>query len=402
MVRIKLKYDAAGFENQEENLRLYQFNEGTATDITNPVNPGPGGNPDTTAHTIEGVVEHFCYFAIGVDKASTGETPSTIKCNILKESIQIKQGDKTKLEGSITSEEKLTEVALSVSGEVYYIRKPDSKTFDLSEFEIDTTAAPFINTGEYSLNIWAKSETVTECIKPLATINVTVTPQEQSSNTGDIQGVILYFVSAPITQRKVLVNDILLKMDSENYAEYIDDVKNIIGSELPEDEIKKALETYAGYPLLKKKQLGALINDIKVSGSNYDTSGFADIEKKINTALTGNEADSRGLELFVKLFKTLNIFNDGNAVFSNSEVDPYKIDIHIKEYNYYLIDGKLDAFVSIMNSLKKSEITDFDEFVTYIEEEINSTSDEQIYNFKVFLKNENGRISYSENIPVPQ
>jgi len=40
-----------------------------------------------------------------------------------------------------------------------------------------------------------------------------------------------------------------------------------------------------------------------------------------------------------------------------------------------------------LNSIKKSEVTDFDEFVAYIEEEINSTSDEQIYNFKVFLKN---------------
>ncbi|NLD47974.1 MAG: hypothetical protein GX660_12395, partial [Clostridiaceae bacterium] len=65
LVRIKLKYDAAGFENQEEKLRLYQFNDGTATDITSPVNPGPGGNPDTTTHTIEGVVEHFCFFGIG-------------------------------------------------------------------------------------------------------------------------------------------------------------------------------------------------------------------------------------------------------------------------------------------------------------------------------------------------
>ncbi|NLD46915.1 MAG: hypothetical protein GX660_06910, partial [Clostridiaceae bacterium] len=251
-------------------------------------------------------------------------------------------------------------------------------------------------------NIWAKSETVTECIKPLATINVTVTPQEQSSNTGDMQSVILNLISSSIPQRKILVNEILLKIDSENYAEYINDVKNIVGSELPNDEIRKALETYAGYPLLKKKQLGALISDIKISGNIYDTSGFADIEKKINTALAGNESDSRGLELFVRLFKILNAFNDGNAAFSNAEVAPYKIDINIKENNYYLADGKLDAFVSIMNSLKKSEVTDFDEFVTYIEEEINSTSNEQIYNFKVFLKNENGKISYSENIPVPQ
>lgn len=400
-VRIKLKYDVTGFENQEEKLRLYQFNDGVPTDITSPVNPGPGGNPDTAAHTIEGVVEHFCFFAIGVDNTSSGETPSTIECDIAKESIQIKQGDKATLEGSITSEDKLTEVVLSVSGEVYYIRKPDSKTFDLSEFVIDTTAAPFNNVGEYSLGIWAKSEKVKEYTGPLATINVTVTPAEQSGNTEDMQSVILNFVSAPVSQRKVLVNDILLKMDSENYTEFVDDVINIIGSELSEDEIKKALETFVGYPLLKKKQMGALINDIKLSGSIYDTSGFSDIEKKINTALTGNESDSRGLELFVKLFKTINTFNDGNAVFSNSKADPYKIDININEYNYYLIDGKLDALVSILSSLKESGVTDFGEFVAYIEEEINSASDEQIYNFKVFLRYENGKVSYSDNIPVP-
>lgn len=38
-VRIKIKYDASGFENQDEKLRLYQFNDGIPTDITSPVNP---------------------------------------------------------------------------------------------------------------------------------------------------------------------------------------------------------------------------------------------------------------------------------------------------------------------------------------------------------------------------
>lgn len=64
--KIKIQYDITGFEGQEENMRLYQFKDGMVKDITSPVNPGTGGNPDTVAHTIEGVVDHFCYFGIGI------------------------------------------------------------------------------------------------------------------------------------------------------------------------------------------------------------------------------------------------------------------------------------------------------------------------------------------------
>jgi len=64
--RIKVKYDIAGYEINENDLRLFQLKDGKTTDITDPVNPGAGGNPDTKMKTIEGVVEHFCFFGIGV------------------------------------------------------------------------------------------------------------------------------------------------------------------------------------------------------------------------------------------------------------------------------------------------------------------------------------------------
>lgn len=47
-------------------MRLYQLKDGKTTDITEPVNPGIGGNPDTKMKTIEGAVEHFCFFGIGI------------------------------------------------------------------------------------------------------------------------------------------------------------------------------------------------------------------------------------------------------------------------------------------------------------------------------------------------
>ncbi|WP_237266844.1 putative Ig domain-containing protein [Thermoclostridium stercorarium] len=64
--RVKLKYDIRGFEENENDIRLYQFEDGKTIDITSPVNPGVGGNPDTKEKTIEGAVEHFCFFGIGI------------------------------------------------------------------------------------------------------------------------------------------------------------------------------------------------------------------------------------------------------------------------------------------------------------------------------------------------
>lgn len=65
-VRIKLNYDTSLDKENENDLRLYQVKDEKTTDITEPVKPGPGGNPDTKEKTIEGVVDHFCYFGIGI------------------------------------------------------------------------------------------------------------------------------------------------------------------------------------------------------------------------------------------------------------------------------------------------------------------------------------------------
>ncbi len=64
-VEIILDYDARGYVGEEEALRLYHLKDGRAEDITHPLEPGPGGNPDTEAGTIRGVTQSFSGFAVG-------------------------------------------------------------------------------------------------------------------------------------------------------------------------------------------------------------------------------------------------------------------------------------------------------------------------------------------------
>lgn len=65
-VRITASYDEQDYELDQENIRLFHFRDGEAVDITDPIDPGPGGNPDTAAKTISGVADGFSVFALGV------------------------------------------------------------------------------------------------------------------------------------------------------------------------------------------------------------------------------------------------------------------------------------------------------------------------------------------------
>jgi YD repeat-containing protein len=65
-VRITVSYEGLDFDLDEEDIRLFHFLDGEAVDITDPVDPGPGGNPDTSAKTISGVTEGFSIFGLGV------------------------------------------------------------------------------------------------------------------------------------------------------------------------------------------------------------------------------------------------------------------------------------------------------------------------------------------------
>jgi len=60
--RIKIYFDISDFEEFIEYLRLYQIKDGDVTDIT----VGTFNPTDTNTGYIEGEVDHFCYFAVGV------------------------------------------------------------------------------------------------------------------------------------------------------------------------------------------------------------------------------------------------------------------------------------------------------------------------------------------------
>jgi YD repeat-containing protein len=66
LVRIKVNYDVTGYDIDADNIRLFHFKNGEVVDITDPIAPGPGGNPDTEAGTVEGVTSGFSVFALGV------------------------------------------------------------------------------------------------------------------------------------------------------------------------------------------------------------------------------------------------------------------------------------------------------------------------------------------------
>lgn len=87
--RIKVIYDDTGYEVNESDLRLYQLKNGETIDITSPLDPGPGGNPDTEANTIEGVVEHFCYFAIGIPNRAPVANAGEDKTIVIKNSSNV-------------------------------------------------------------------------------------------------------------------------------------------------------------------------------------------------------------------------------------------------------------------------------------------------------------------------
>jgi len=60
--KIKIYFDISGFEDFEEDLRLYQIKDGDVKDIT----IGTFTPTGTNTGYIEGEVDHFCYFAVGI------------------------------------------------------------------------------------------------------------------------------------------------------------------------------------------------------------------------------------------------------------------------------------------------------------------------------------------------
>lgn len=219
------------------------------------------------------------------------------------------------------------------------------------------------------------------------------------SDVDPLQSFILEAFELSQSDRISLVNGILGSVNSGNYADYVNAVKALIGNDMNNADIKEALRKFAALSDSNKEGLGTLIIQIKMPEC-YGKIEFPMVQVRINSRLAGSNSDCRGFRLFIKLFDAINAFNDA-PVFSDDKSNPYKLDINITDNNSYVIDGKLDALISSLDSLKKYNVTDFESFVTYIEKEINSCTDEQIYKFKVFIKAELGNSAYKSEVPVP-
>ncbi len=212
------------------------------------------------------------------------------------------------------------------------------------------------------------------------------------------QKVVLQVISLSENQREVFVDDVLDKITTANYKDFVDVTKDILGVSMSDSDIEKALKSYAYYPNTHKGKLKNLIKDFGLSSKQYNTSAFSDIEKRINFGVTGNSDDSRGFELFVEIFKAIRTFNTAPVFYDGSE-DIYKIDIKVEGNN--TLKNEINALISSVESLTNKGIQDFDAFADYIENEINTNSYAQIYGLKVFLKNELGSSAYEGNLPEP-
>lgn len=71
--------------------------------------------------------------------------------------LEVTQGDEISLTGSINSDTPITRVNLGVTGwyDSYSYKTPNTKTFNLNNFTIDTSYSLFRSPGTYILNVWA-------------------------------------------------------------------------------------------------------------------------------------------------------------------------------------------------------------------------------------------------------
>lgn len=212
------------------------------------------------------------------------------------------------------------------------------------------------------------------------------------------QKVVLQVISLTEQQRINFVNNVLDQITTENYKDYVDDAKAILGLSMSDSDMEKALKSYAYYPDTHKGTLKELIKIFELPSKQYDTSAFSDIEKRINFNITGDSNDSRGFKLFVEIFKAIRKFNNAPVFYDGSD-DIYKLDITVQGNN--TLKNEINALISSVESLTRKGINDFDSFTEYIENEINSNSYGQIYGLKVFLKDELGSSTYAGTLPEP-
>jgi len=62
------------------------------------------------------------------------------------------------------------------------------------------------------------------------------------------QKVVLQVISLTEQQRINFVNNVLDQITTENYEDYVDDAKAILGLSMSDSDMEKALKSYAYYP----------------------------------------------------------------------------------------------------------------------------------------------------------
>ncbi|NPV29405.1 MAG: fibronectin type III domain-containing protein [Firmicutes bacterium] len=90
-------------------------------------------------------------------KASEDTTPPRISG--FSGRLEVEQGQSVSLPGTITSSTNITKVTIGVWGyqDNYASKYPNSKTFSMSSFVINTSSGLFSQPGEYVLTVWASS-----------------------------------------------------------------------------------------------------------------------------------------------------------------------------------------------------------------------------------------------------
>jgi len=215
------------------------------------------------------------------------------------------------------------------------------------------------------------------------------------TNLDPVQKFILEVIELDDKARSEFVA-ILEDITPTNYKNYVDDVKKIVS--LNEDDITAALKAYANYTGTYKSMLLLMIENFalnEVEAKDYTVFGFRRILKLINYEITGDYYDDRGIRVFISVFKRLKVLT-GKDAFYDDPSDVYKLQIKV---GGALLKAELDSLIGNIQTFKNKKIYTFDDFIDYVEKEINSYENIEIYNFKRFLKSEG--LGYSGALKKP-
>lgn len=218
------------------------------------------------------------------------------------------------------------------------------------------------------------------------------------TNLDPVQKFILEVIELDDDARSEFV-DILEDVTPDNYQEYVGKVKKIVS--LNDDDITAALKSFASYFSKSGtyKSLFLLMIETfslnKIEAKDYTVFGFRRIQKMINYEVTGDYYDDRGIRLFVSVFTRLKALTGRDAFFDDPS-DQYKLQIKV---GGNLLKEQLDSLIGHIQTLKNRKIYTFDDFIDYVEKEINSYENIEIYNFKRFLKSEG--LGYSGTLKKP-